>query len=350
MARAGILYSQVVSVATQLAGRGINATVDNVREALGNTGSKSTIAPLLKRWKSEQEKHVSVTQTGLPADLVAAVKNLYEHLQHEATQKIDATLAQLALTKASFNEQMEAARDATTVLKTERDTLDVALTQERNAHEKLGAAYHGLQITEAKLQAEAAGMVQRLQDHRTEVDNLQQQLHQAHTQFEHYQESIAGQRMEERRQFEHAKVTLEAEIMEMRHQLAAKDVLLTQQDQKIAQLRQIDEELQSFKSDYRRLEGEFLKVTQTLTTQAALANELSARFEVTSEALSDAQNKLAVLGHERPQLQARNIDLEATATALETMCQALRIEKATLEGKLQQITTLNSGYRNLRKE
>lgn len=344
MARAGILYSQVASVATQLAGRGINATVDNVREALGNTGSKSTIAPLLKRWKSEQEKHVSGAQTGLPADLVAAVKNLYEHLQHEASQNIEATLAQLASAKASFNEQMEAARDATKVLKTERDKLDVALTQERNAHEKLGAAYHSLQITEAKLQAEAAGMVQRLQDHRTEVDNLKQQLHLANTQFEYYQESIASQRMEERRQFEHSKVTLEAEIMEMRHQLAAKHVLMTQQDQKIAQLKQIDEELQSFKSDYRRLERELLMVTQTLSTQTALATELSARFEIASEALSDAQTKLAVLDHERSQLQARSIDLEAKTTALETVCQTLRIDKATLEGQLQQIAaqkTLN---------
>jgi chromosome segregation ATPase len=335
MARAGIIYSQVASVASKLANHGINATVDNVREALGNTGSKSTIAPLLKRWKSEQEKHVSVAQTGLPADLVATVKNLYEHLQHDAAQKIDATLAQLTSAEAIFNEQMETARDAAAVLKTERDALDTALTQERNAHEKLGAAYHGLQIIEAKLQAEGTGLTQRLQDHHIKVDNLQQQLHQAHTQFEHYQESIAGQRMEERRQFENAKVTLEAEIIEMRRQLAAKDMLLTQQDQKIVQLKRIDEELQSSKLDYRRLEGEFLKVTQTLSTQTTLATELGARFDVTSEALSDAQIKLAVLDHERLQLQTWNIDLGAKVTALETACQKLLIEKATLEGRLQ---------------
>lgn len=350
MARSGILYSQVASVATQLAGRGINATVDSVREALGNTGSKSTIAPLLKRWKSEQAKHVSAAQTGLPADLVSAVQILYEHLQHEADKKIDAGLAELALAKASFNEQVEAARNAASVFKSERDTLDLALTQERNAHKKLGIVYHDLQVIEAKLRAEATGLTQRLQDHRNEVNNFQQQLHQAYTQFEHYQESIASQRMEERRQFEQTKISLEAEIVELRRQLAAKDMMLTQQDQQIAQLKHADEELHSFKSDYGRLEGEFLKATQTLSTQTALTNELSARFDVTSEALSDTQKKLAILEHERPQLLARHIDLEARATALETVCQESRIEKATLEEKLQQITAINSEYRKLRNE
>ncbi|MDL2355123.1 MAG: DNA-binding protein [Pseudomonadota bacterium] len=36
-----------------------NPTVDNVREALGGTRSKSTIAPMLKRWKSEHQETIA---------------------------------------------------------------------------------------------------------------------------------------------------------------------------------------------------------------------------------------------------------------------------------------------------
>ncbi|MDO8774232.1 MAG: DNA-binding protein, partial [Burkholderiaceae bacterium] len=50
MARAGILYSDVAKAASQLADSGKSPTVDTVRDAMGNTGSKSTIAPMLKRW------------------------------------------------------------------------------------------------------------------------------------------------------------------------------------------------------------------------------------------------------------------------------------------------------------
>jgi hypothetical protein len=51
MARAGILYSDVARAATELAAKGEAATVDNVRKMMGDTGSKSTIAPMLKRGK-----------------------------------------------------------------------------------------------------------------------------------------------------------------------------------------------------------------------------------------------------------------------------------------------------------
>jgi chromosome segregation ATPase len=337
MARAGILYSHVASAATQLTAQGINPTVDNVREALGNTGSKSTIAPLLKRWKTEQEESVPTTQTGLPADLVAAVRNLHEHIQHQADQKVDAAMAELQQHRTDIDTQLETARDAANTFKNERNALDNALTQERKAHEKLGAAHHDLQVTQARLEAEASGLTQRLQERRIENDNLQQQLHQARAQFEHYQEAVAAQRDEERRQFEQAKAMLETEIGEVRRQLTTKDLLLSQQQQQIAHLQQVDAELRASRSDYQRLQEELLKTTQTLSTQTALATDLSNRFDVAAASLSEVQNELAILENERPQLQSRNLALEGRLSTLEESCQTLRIEKATLEGQLQEI-------------
>ncbi|MGC8146171.1 DNA-binding protein, partial [Salmonella enterica] len=80
MARAGILYSQVAKAASQLAAAGKAPTIDTVREALGDTGSKSTIAPMLKRWKTEHQEVVAGGDTGLPVDLVEAVKGVYQRL------------------------------------------------------------------------------------------------------------------------------------------------------------------------------------------------------------------------------------------------------------------------------
>ena len=57
MGRAGILYADVKQAAAKLLALGKNPTVDSVREELGSTGSKSTIAPLLKRWKAEQQEN-----------------------------------------------------------------------------------------------------------------------------------------------------------------------------------------------------------------------------------------------------------------------------------------------------
>lgn len=77
MARAGILYSQVAKAAAALAAAGANPTVDTVRAALGNTGSRSTIAPMLKQWKAEYQVDATAAAAGLPADLLEAVRAVY---------------------------------------------------------------------------------------------------------------------------------------------------------------------------------------------------------------------------------------------------------------------------------
>ena len=74
MARTGILYSDVMKAAQIVAADGRNPTVDSVREALGSTGSKSTIAPLLKRGKEVFQGAGAVkTESGLPAELMEAM-------------------------------------------------------------------------------------------------------------------------------------------------------------------------------------------------------------------------------------------------------------------------------------
>lgn len=56
-------------------------------EALGSTGSKSTITPFLKRWK---EEHLgAVAQFGMPPTLLQAVKGLYDGKQAEFQQKME---------------------------------------------------------------------------------------------------------------------------------------------------------------------------------------------------------------------------------------------------------------------
>ena len=66
MARAGVTYHDVAKAAEAIKSQRQEPTVDRVREHLG-TGSKSTIAPLLKRWRSDNGE--AVDTGGLPNDL-----------------------------------------------------------------------------------------------------------------------------------------------------------------------------------------------------------------------------------------------------------------------------------------
>lgn len=61
MGRSGISYLDVAQAAHELQEKGLNPTVDRVREVLG-TGSKSTIVPHLKHWKSQQPSNIQLGQ------------------------------------------------------------------------------------------------------------------------------------------------------------------------------------------------------------------------------------------------------------------------------------------------
>lgn len=86
MGRAGILFSHVAKAAAKLVEEGKNPTVDNVREALGGTGSKSTIAPMLKCWKAEHIDDMVEAELGVPAELLHAIKGVYDKLQADVQQ------------------------------------------------------------------------------------------------------------------------------------------------------------------------------------------------------------------------------------------------------------------------
>ena len=86
MARAGVTYHDIAKAAEAIKTQGQEPTVDRVRERLG-TGSKSTIAPLLKRWRSDNGEGGDIT--GLPSDLVEVVKSLHERVQQMADHRIE---------------------------------------------------------------------------------------------------------------------------------------------------------------------------------------------------------------------------------------------------------------------
>ena len=56
MGRLGVTENQVFQAAQQLAADGVRPTVDTVRIALGNTGSRTTINAYLKAWRERQTR------------------------------------------------------------------------------------------------------------------------------------------------------------------------------------------------------------------------------------------------------------------------------------------------------
>lgn len=183
MARSGVLYLHVAQAATQLVAAGHNPTIDSIRVALGGTGSKSTIAPLLKRWKAAHPGTLAQAELGLPAELVLALKGLYEKVQAEAAVQLQQAVAAHQAEADALQEQLQQAfveRDAQlSVQEQQAQALAVATTRSQGLADTLQRQ----EIALASLGSEKTGLEQRLADRAAEAAALTRQLQQAREQF-----------------------------------------------------------------------------------------------------------------------------------------------------------------------
>ena len=121
MARAGVTYHDVAKAAEAIKTQGQEPTVDRVRERLG-TGSKSTIAPLLKRWRSDNGEAADVSR--LPSDLVEVVKSLHERVQQMADHRIERARQESKASNDELRKELNNANNTITQLTARQQDLE----------------------------------------------------------------------------------------------------------------------------------------------------------------------------------------------------------------------------------
>ncbi|WP_413460531.1 DNA-binding protein [Herbaspirillum huttiense] len=321
MARAGILYSQVAKAASQLAAAGKAPTIDTVREALGDTGSKSTIAPMLKRWKAEHQEVVADVDTGLPNDLVDAVKSVYQRLQDGVARQFEAANEAHEQAQATLRNQ----RDAALAAEEQLCQVHAALAREHaQTQQALVRCQQDLQTNALKLtsaQTENAGLLQRLSDRAAEAHALNQQLTQTRTQFEHFQEAAARQRAEERQAFEQRLARLEQENLAGQQRQEAQQVTLGQQE---ATLAHQESELKRLRDALTDAHNELQQVRLERNQQAVQLQELTAvradaerRLDLAQQALIEAKAGVAAAGKHTEILESQLASAERKADQAE---------------------------------
>ncbi len=197
MARAGITQLDVHKAATRLMEDGKNPTVDSVRELLG-TGSKSTIAPLLKQWKAQHDNWNEVKDTGLPVSLISTVKALYEGMQHEAQEKVNE--AQAIATEA-LEQSARALHDKEQALQSTQEELqeiEAYLKTANKANDTLRKQRVEDALQTQQVNNENQALAEQLKAALQENKQLTALLQQGQENLEHYRESVQQQRAQER--------------------------------------------------------------------------------------------------------------------------------------------------------
>lgn len=219
MGRAGVNYKQVSAAAQMLAAEGHSPTVDGVRHVLGGTGSKSTLAPLLKRWKAENVEATAVSAVGLPLPLAAAVKRLHEEMQVEFNDKFRAG-------EAGWQERIAELTDHATSLESTIATLEAG--QLKLEHELsdatalLSSTQNDLSIERGRrheLEMTIASLELRLTERSSENANLLELLAHSRNQFTHFQEAAQARMQEQQMLAERQGAKHDQEMRQLRTQL-----------------------------------------------------------------------------------------------------------------------------------
>jgi chromosome segregation ATPase len=210
MARSGIHYEEVKNAAETLLGRGLNPTIQRVREQLG-TGSNTTISDHLKHWQRDM---ADTPKAILPPNIPDAVMTTLDSFWKVAVQCAEAAFEEQRTMMAQAVAEAEQIRDAAIVEQQQAQTEANELRQRLNiaqttAHdlanrlmveqERRTVAETAIHAAEQRVQAATEAVTQIRAETEARIRQLEAVLRQAQVDREQ-QAAQAQQRFNDERQ------------------------------------------------------------------------------------------------------------------------------------------------------
>lgn len=284
MARSGVYKWDVQRARDVLRAQGKNPSIDAVRTALGDTGSKSTIHKYLRELEQEDAAAGVSGKTAVSDSLQALVLQLAEQLHREA----EATVAEA---RTAHAQELEAERQSRALVQAERDRIAeelqnrlVELAELRERSMALALELQAAQRTQSQLEERCAAGEQRLSDRDQQIASLEDKHRQAREALEHFRAAAKEQRADDMRRHDHALQGLQLELRQAAETIAAKNqeiLVLNRDNGRLAEYQtQVDREL-------RTVRAELATARERLRDQDALVAEHAALESRAAALLAD---------------------------------------------------------------
>ncbi len=273
MARAGIYKWDVKEARDRLIRDGKHPSIDAVRAALGDTGSKSTIHRHLKELEQEE---AGSSKLAVSDALQTLVGQLAERLQQEGRVQVEAATARFDAERAMLNEQLQRASQEGQTLRTQLGRAEIALVDEKEARagverELLAESTRGVQLTE-----QVEGQERRLADHAAHQRSLEEK-------HEHFRAAAKEQRDQEQRRHEQQVQQLQAEVRQLNSTLTEKLALLSQVSNSAAALTAevgaLRAQLVERRTNHERAEEALVKARATISAADAHRQTLDTQLQ-----------------------------------------------------------------------
>ncbi|TFW31752.1 DNA-binding protein [Massilia horti] len=318
MAKAGIYISEVRKARDALLAQGKRPSVDAVRIALGNTGSKTTIHKYLKELEAE-EGAAGGRKASISDALQDLVERLAARLQEEADGRIETLRAEHAERERQQAAALSAARAEAEQWRTQCQHAEAALAEEQQAHAGTREALQQEHIARHAAEQRSAALLERLTDKEVHCASLEDKHRHAYEALEHYRQSVKEQREQDARRHEQQVQQLQAELR------TAQQTIIVRQD-----------DVTRLNREGARLITELSQARQTLHE----SEERGRRYAIQLEALRGVEQRNDVL-------TAQLADSERQAATLDNQIATLSERARGLEIALAAANARNEGQQGL---
>lgn len=325
MGRIGITYPDVSSAIVQLQAQGKPPTVDNVRAVLG-TGSKSTIARLLREWKY-QHGVLNHNNGSLPNELLVIVKDFWLK-QTRTDNTIDNLQPERDLVLDEMQQQLNQYKAKDAALWNRVQDLEKKLQLQNEDNKQLNAAL----IAEQQEKLEVTEQLQMLQSRQLEsaVENehLHQLLKQVQTNLEHYQATAQQLRLDHETIIEQQRADYEQKLLQLRQQaelvtheralLETHCVNLDKQyDLLLTQHAALESQTEELQKKHSKVELDCARISENYARMSQNINVLRQTLDIKKNELSECQLRLRLAEEHVDYLQNTLFALEDKLIALQ---------------------------------
>jgi chromosome segregation ATPase len=311
MARSGILYSDVARAAGQLMQTGQALTVDNVRKVMGDTGSKSTITPMLRRWREENQSLLLEKHNALPDPILNSVKGIYELMQTECSNKLHELQILHKQQQQEHKAETDVLRDSISRLDQEKRTLQTTTLEQQEVISQLSKDCTTLRQQSDDATTEIKTLLEKIKSRDEQIKTLSQQLERSRVQFEHFQHTTGQQRQDERKQLEHQIQRLNTECENSRrNQLSLQNINT-----------KLEAQVHYLQTENAQLSKSLKQQTLQIQEVGKISDETQFLLRSISQEKTDAVKEISRLNSLLHELQISHAVVSNAMATLESQCQ-----------------------------
>jgi chromosome segregation ATPase len=309
MARAGIYFSDVKKARDKLLAQGRHPSIDAVRSALGDTGSKTTI----HKYMQEIEAEEGAGKRSASDAILALAAQLADQLKQEANGEVAAIQAEMAALRQAHATEITAMASQLAATRASLDAVNADLQASQEEAAGLRQALHAEQIARHTAEQHARDVDVRLADAERHQASLEEKHRHARDALEHYRTAAKEQREQEARRHAQQVQAVQAELRQAQMAVAVKQEDVTRLNKEAA-----------------ALANELGANKQVLYLEKEAGRRLARKVDM----LQEVEAQVAVVKTQLADARARALDAEQAMAERTASCNVLREEKAALETAL----------------